>query len=493
MIVIVPDTNVLSSSPKLSSPPWQSLLEHRVDWDVKVLVPDVVLMETVNVVRRTWRAELDKLDKLQVGEFGVDEQLRLVRETITARIENYEHELRDRLDTMGAEILELPAVDHLEIARRASLRLAPYTGDTKDGYRDTLIWLTVVAAAKDHGTDEIWFVSENTRDFGPKAPHWTGQNQGNQQDCPILFHSHLLGELKDQQLDDRVKLVTRLQNLEQHIAAQYAPIDAERLSQLVDALDFASLNKLLELTPKGTEVIPSEAALDPIVAKAHTQQLKVQNAAAWKFADAAKRGEGRWTAQFSVNVDAEIMTYDIVGSGHMSVVTKPLSFSGLITVKEQTEVEELIPTSLTSLPDDPDRALWENNGLTQQEYRFSVRSLRAISEMLKDAESGTSIAEMLETTGSISMGQSIADMVKNANAGSSVSSLLAATGAGDFGTSLAEMAKGANASSSLSAMLATAGSLQTELSTSKSKHSDSSNCRPTRPAEQGAEPDKSDG
>jgi hypothetical protein len=50
MIAVVVDRNVLRNSPYLTRREWVSLSDHRADWKVSLLVPDVVLMETINVV-----------------------------------------------------------------------------------------------------------------------------------------------------------------------------------------------------------------------------------------------------------------------------------------------------------------------------------------------------------------------------------------------------------------------------------------------------------
>jgi hypothetical protein len=63
--VVIVDTNIIATSPRLRSAAWTSLVEHATDWGLQILVPEVVFMETVNVVRRRWHEERDRLAKLQ--------------------------------------------------------------------------------------------------------------------------------------------------------------------------------------------------------------------------------------------------------------------------------------------------------------------------------------------------------------------------------------------------------------------------------------------
>ncbi|WP_457145540.1 PIN domain-containing protein [Mycobacterium sp. URHB0021] len=137
------------------------------------MVPEVVFMETVNVVGRRWMEERDTLAGLKLGEFAVSDQIAAIVAEIEARVDGYATWLRKYFDEHGISVEPVPPVDHMEIARRASDGRNPFTrskdGKTKDGYRDTLIWLTFLAVAHDNDDEEVWLVSHNTRDFGVES------------------------------------------------------------------------------------------------------------------------------------------------------------------------------------------------------------------------------------------------------------------------------------------------------------------------------------
>ncbi|TPV48006.1 DUF4935 domain-containing protein [Pseudarthrobacter phenanthrenivorans] len=461
MIVIIPDTNLVRNSPFLSRAEWKSLGDHREDWRVKLLIPEVVLMEAVNVVARLWKEQQGVLGKAKVGDLGLQGDVDSLIESIQQRIDDYEERLRSRLSELGADLVSTPNVDHLEIARRASAGVAPYQGKTKDGYRDTLIWLTVLDIAKNRPNDEVWFVSDNAQDFGDSGAKKAGAEVGGTE-CPKPFHQELQEELISLGLQNRVKYSPSLQVLEQHIAALNGPISIQELARLTSSVDFEALNGILELLPQGAKVVPSEVALSPNVVEAFLHQLTTQDGP-WEFTDAARRGEGRWTANYSVEAEAEIITFTSAGTS--AVVTKPVRLSGFVNIKEPSEVEMVEMTSMTALPDDPDRALWE----TPPAYLsgFDVfQGSQIVGDMLKSF-GHLSVADMLKTTSGLQAGQQyMQDMMRSAGslqAGQTVADMMRSAGSLQAGQTVADMMRSAGslqAGQTVADMMRSAGSLQ---------------------------------
>jgi uncharacterized protein YeaC (DUF1315 family) len=348
MPVLVPDTNMLVKSPRLSSPAWKSLSSNAASWDLRILIPDVVFMETVNVVRRDWLTVKGKVEDLKVGVFGLNSNLESMAQVIQQQIDDYEEFLRKRIEEIGASIVSLPSIQHFEIATRSSLGRAPYAKD-KDGYRDTLIWLTLLDVAEQHSAEDVWFVSENLKDFGPKTGDWT------RDDCPLQFHSHLCEDLEERGLKGRVHYVISMERVEQHLAAQHAPITDDTLHALTEQLDYALLGDYLAVQTAGIPVEPSQAALSPTAVRAAVNHVRTDEAK-WSFNGAARRGEGSWTARFSVVVDVDM---EVAYPESIRIETKPLRLTGDITIAEPSTIRSLTITSLGALRDDPQRALWE--------------------------------------------------------------------------------------------------------------------------------------
>ncbi|WP_072802412.1 PIN domain-containing protein [Rhodococcoides yunnanense] len=142
-------------------------------------------------------------------------------------VSGYEIALRNRISELEAEVVSLPdTIDHTDIARRASERRAPYgvagnrdDGQAKDGYRDTLIWLTVLDVAKQEPGCDVWFVSNNYSDFGAKLENSDSRDTF---EYPLDWHSELSPELDQQGLLSRVFYARSLSRLEQHLLSKFA-------------------------------------------------------------------------------------------------------------------------------------------------------------------------------------------------------------------------------------------------------------------------------
>ena len=399
MTVVIVDTNIIAVSPRLDSGTWTSMVGHAKDWGIRIVVPEVVVMETVSVVRRRWRTDRDRLAGLRLGQFRLTDNQAAMVAAIDRESDEYEEGLSARLSELGIEIQPVPPIDHMEIARRASAGRTPFRrnkeGKTKDGYRDTLIWLTVLAVANENPDEEVWLVSDNHTDFGPTPGNWTGPGTGEREDCPILFDDDLAEELAAHGLSERVRYVVSAELLEQHLASQFAPIANSDLDQLVATINMTTLaGKLMYLT-LGHNLDPDAAALPAGVAAGEIVGVHEQHEG-WKFTDAARRGVKGWTARFAVDmeVDIEIVGAPWLGSEH----TKVLRVVGRIAVSSDGEILDMAVDSAEALPDDPERVRRvRRSERTDSVFPNAVEALN--TELRKDIAtrfSGLNVTEILK-------------------------------------------------------------------------------------------------
>jgi PIN domain len=140
---VVFDTNILQSEGWALSSTHMVVLEHEAkDGALALYVPEVVRLELEfhgvataaegvgqyrNLVRSL--SQLGAADDLQTD-------VRLAADAYPAR-------LSQRLEELHAEILPLPSVSHEQVLKRAIAGRRPFKGGR--GYKDTLIWLTVLA------------------------------------------------------------------------------------------------------------------------------------------------------------------------------------------------------------------------------------------------------------------------------------------------------------------------------------------------------------
>lgn len=135
--------------------------------DLEIIVPMVVIDETVAKFVERVREEYDresattqKLGRL-LGEPRDPHQQPI---DLAADGAFYRNRLVDRLANEGCHIAEYPSVDHREIVRRELTQKAPFSA--KGGYRDYLIWMTLVGRAAKVGAGiEVHLVTANTHDF----------------------------------------------------------------------------------------------------------------------------------------------------------------------------------------------------------------------------------------------------------------------------------------------------------------------------------------
>jgi hypothetical protein len=248
-------------------------------------------------------------------------------------------------------------------------------------------------------------VSDNHTDFGPKPPNWTGDGLGHREDCPILFHSDLIADLDERGLAERVHYVVNLARIEQHIAAQFGPIEEADLTYLTGGLDPDALAAKLADALVGLALDPGDAAL-PLEVLTATVVASRPPTEEWRFSEGARRGDSGWTARFSVGteVDMAMVSAPSVSTEH----TKVLRAVGQLAVAPDGRVLDLVVDAANALPDDPMRARWSRRarpgvltldqiyGGTRPDITEMLRATRPnIDEMLRTAR--PNVEEMLRT------------------------------------------------------------------------------------------------
>lgn len=136
---------------------------------VSLWIPEVVLAELVNKRTERLKAQVSKhadvtraLDRLlphdQRARWRVD------KFDLGADRDEYERVLRQRLAEAKVHIAPWPDVAHEELVVRDLERKRPFS-PSGSGYRDALIWETVLAIAQERPDDVVYFVSTNDDDF----------------------------------------------------------------------------------------------------------------------------------------------------------------------------------------------------------------------------------------------------------------------------------------------------------------------------------------
>lgn len=166
-LIIVLDTNVLCRDFYAKGADMKLLFKM-----ANIIIPEVVFDESLNKHKEKLREagnniknKMDEYNRLVNGKIAID------------IVGNYDEE-----DTQYEEFLiglliehgsyppqEYPNVPHKEVVRRAIERKKPFKANGKGGYRDYLVWRSVLDVVKESSrtmpSEIVHFISENTNDF----------------------------------------------------------------------------------------------------------------------------------------------------------------------------------------------------------------------------------------------------------------------------------------------------------------------------------------
>jgi predicted nucleic acid-binding protein len=173
-MALVLDANVLVEDWLLESPAATHIRNQSTYGPLAVLVPELVIREAVGVYRRHLKASQRELHRalkrrrqLQAG--APDPALEAVDTSVDVDVAaaNYSSRLRQVLERAGVRVLPLPQVDHDRLIEDALQGRKPFDQEGHDGYRDALIWHSVLEVAASFS--KVVVVSANHKDFAESS------------------------------------------------------------------------------------------------------------------------------------------------------------------------------------------------------------------------------------------------------------------------------------------------------------------------------------
>lgn len=379
-MIVVLDSTVLVEDPTGVSDGWRSLLREAKTWPARIVVPTVVLLETVANIQKSASESLDSITKVRNdhGKIGFRGESDALSSAIRTIAETCEDTLRDRLTTADVEFQDPADVDHLEVVRRSVKVRKPYDEKVrKDGYKDTLNWLTLLEVAEQNPDDQIYWVSNNSRDFGDAS----------QSD----WHEHLAEELEQRGLRSRVRWYKKLPDLVAAVAATRTPVDSAeqaRLSRLVTEGD--EVFQLIASETRSRTAEPRALALPVDTVSARFIWLDtVHNLELKRIADT---GDGHLIAQFAAEA-AGFLSYRTENKDEL--VAKALTIEGVLDLSDQGQVRSVAISDVKAAEDDPGRKAWMLHDLTHspgwyerlQQSAATTSFKMTIHRTLKAAES----------------------------------------------------------------------------------------------------------
>jgi predicted nucleic acid-binding protein len=199
-MIIVLDTNILYES-HFEDPSFVALFDllSRSE-DDSLVIPQLVIDETVNLCREAI-AKIHKTMNQQIQHYHrwTRENLLspLTDDKVQVAIATYQQNLNVVLSKVEADIRRYPKTSHEVLVARSLARKKPFTEDGQRGYRDALIWASILDILVETSSGEVTFVTKNSKDFFER-------------DRDIL-HPHLIADLHENNIDvERIKVVKDL-------------------------------------------------------------------------------------------------------------------------------------------------------------------------------------------------------------------------------------------------------------------------------------------
>jgi PIN domain len=362
---ILLDTTAILSDPLCAGTAWRVVAHAAAAWNLRVFVPEVVVAEAIAGYRR-------RIHEAQVGfQRWADKHagplgLRSVHEAAQAELEeavsSYPARLRETLNALNVTVIEPPEVAHMVLVERAAARRPPCNADG-DGYRDTLNWLSLLALASEYRDERIVWVSNNSEDFGSD-------------DNEVALHQDLVAELAAINAEDRVQWIRTLPDVVLALAAEHSPEAPADLAAIQARLREQALSQFIS-----TEILTSavERPVDPRECglPTATRSAKIITVGEPNNLDANVRGAVgdseavvafALEAETSIEIDLppdsssddprfSVVSADMAGS--TGLLSKPLRFSGLITLDRYDRPQGGELTRVTARRDDPGLLVWK--------------------------------------------------------------------------------------------------------------------------------------
>jgi PIN domain len=211
---VIFDTCALHDDLAMTGLASQTILSQAKQGKFDLVMPEVVFLEVVNKMgeRITQASEKMARGASSLKKIGVGTSISSPKDG-PLRLQ-FRTDLRARIEDAGS-FVPIPSLDHATLVERAIAGRKPFRSSGV-GYRDALIWQTVVEEAQ---ADDVVFVSGNSKDFGEAGS----------------LHADLQADLSQSQ--HQVSLLDSVEDfIEKFVPA--ADQAKERASQLIADSDF---------------------------------------------------------------------------------------------------------------------------------------------------------------------------------------------------------------------------------------------------------------
>lgn len=169
---ILVDSNQFIADFLLKSAPFRYLMHFLSNDGHTLLLSRLVLEEVENKYATDTKKALADASKAnqRLDQLGLPRDPARPLDLVVPAL-NLEKRIREQVGSV--QILEYEDVSHAEVVQRALKRHKPFDADGAAGYRDCLLWLSLIrqlALEKSETDEEVVFISGNWKDFYQAAP-----------------------------------------------------------------------------------------------------------------------------------------------------------------------------------------------------------------------------------------------------------------------------------------------------------------------------------
>lgn len=223
MLNIVIDSNIIFSDPLLSKPSFNLLGDFLKSSDSKLFVPEIVVQEVKNTKKKNidkMHSELiESLNKLN-GKTEIDLALNEDNDLNVKIVKEYYRKFDERLSELNVEIPKYEEINHSKVVEKSLKYKKPFK-TSGSGYRDTLIWFTILTKIANNKVKTV-FITKNSKDFGAS---------NNSKYC---LHDNLKDDLINNNLN--IDSVILCRNLEDFIE-EFIKKDFSTLNEIVEKFE----------------------------------------------------------------------------------------------------------------------------------------------------------------------------------------------------------------------------------------------------------------
>jgi hypothetical protein len=174
----------------MDSPSFRTFLSQYANAGHQFIVFELVRDELLNKYSEELldqKRDIDKVIREIRSRTGKEIRVPLSDDDINQMCDEYAEQLEEKFDQSKATIVGYPSVSHKDVVIRALQRRKPFDSEGHKGYRDVLIWESLLALITDDGTP-VAFVCQNPRDFADKNTRTLHPSL--QEEVSNLTHGH---------------------------------------------------------------------------------------------------------------------------------------------------------------------------------------------------------------------------------------------------------------------------------------------------------------